>query len=89
VSPSEPPNPTIGETIRFFRHDAGLTQEQVALEAEINNSEISNLERGWRNPKWETMKKVAKGLGVSCWQMVKHAEELDREQEERRAQSQQ
>ncbi|HEV2858508.1 MAG TPA: helix-turn-helix transcriptional regulator [Solirubrobacterales bacterium] len=81
TSPQEPKHPAIAETIRSYRLKGGFTQEEVALKAGINNSEISNLERGIRNPKWETMKKVAKGLGVPCWEMVKHAEEIDREQE--------
>ncbi len=43
----------------------------------INKSEISNLERGKRNPKWETMKRLAKGLDVPCWQMVWLAEQFE------------
>jgi transcriptional regulator with XRE-family HTH domain len=69
----------IGATIRLLRLEAGLSQEQLALRVKINASEISNLERGLRNPKWETMKRLAKGLGVPCWQMVRIAEMLDHE----------
>lgn len=69
----------IGATIRLLRLEAGLSQEQLALRVKINASEISNLERGLRNPKWETMKRLAKGLGVPCWQMVRIAEMLDQE----------
>ena len=69
----------IGATIRLLRLEAGLSQEQLALKVKINASEISNLERGLRNPKWGTMKRLAKGLGVPCWQMVRIAEMLDQE----------
>jgi transcriptional regulator with XRE-family HTH domain len=58
-----------------------MTQEELALEVGISNSEICRLEKGKRNPKWETMKRLARGLGVPCWEMVKRAEELDRERE--------
>jgi transcriptional regulator with XRE-family HTH domain len=79
MSSAQPPNPVIGATIRFLRLEAGLSQEELALAAKINTSEISLLERGWRNPKWETMKRLAKGLGVPCSRMVRIAEMLDRE----------
>lgn len=74
---AEPPHPVIGQTIRFFRARARLTQEQLALEVDIHPTEISRLEKGRRNPKWETMKRLAEGLGVPLWKMVRHAEELD------------
>jgi transcriptional regulator with XRE-family HTH domain len=60
-----------------------MTQEQLALEVGINKSEISRLEKGKRNPKWETMKRLAAGLGVPCWHMVAVAEGLDLERERR------
>lgn len=79
--PLEPPHPVIGETIRFLRKKAGLTQEEVAFGSGIHPTEISRLEKGKRNPKWETMKRLAKGLGVPCSQMVELAEELELKRE--------
>ncbi len=79
--PEQPRHPVIAATIKFFRLEAGLTQEQLALEAGINTSEISLLENGKRNPRWETMEDLAKGLGVPFWQMARMAEMLDQEQE--------
>jgi transcriptional regulator with XRE-family HTH domain len=69
----------IGETIGSLRRQAGLTQNQLWWKTGIHYTEISRLERGRRNPRWETMKKIAKGLDVPCWEMVKRAEELERE----------
>ncbi len=77
TSPQEPRHPIIGRTIRSLRLDAGLTQEELALEVKISKSEVSRLEKGKRNPKWETMKRLAKGLGVPCWHMVAVAEQLE------------
>lgn len=77
TSPQEPEHPVIGETIRTLRRDAGLTQEELALAVRINISEISRLETGKRNPKWETMKRLAKGLGVPLWHMVALAEQIE------------
>jgi transcriptional regulator with XRE-family HTH domain len=73
----------IGKTIRLLRDEAGLTQEELAHASGINTSEISHLERGLRNPKWETMKRLARGLGVSCADMVARAEQFEREEDER------
>lgn len=70
MSPLEPPHPVIGKTIRYLRHRADLTQEELAHRCGIHPTEISRLETGWRNPKWETMKRLAKGLDVSCSQMA-------------------
>jgi transcriptional regulator with XRE-family HTH domain len=78
-SSAKPPHSEIGESIRTCRLEAGLTQEALALAVKINNSEISRLEKGKRNPKWETMKRLADGLGIPCWRMVQIAETLDRE----------
>jgi transcriptional regulator with XRE-family HTH domain len=77
LSSPQPDHPNIGKTIRSLRLRAGLTQEELALTVKINKSEISNLERGKRNPKWETMKRLAKGLKVPCWQMVWLAEQFE------------
>jgi transcriptional regulator with XRE-family HTH domain len=77
TSTQEPRYPIIGRTIRSLREEAGLTQEALALEVKISKSEVSRLEKGKRNPKWETMKRLAKGLGVPCWHMVAKAEQLE------------
>jgi transcriptional regulator with XRE-family HTH domain len=79
MSSLDPPHPVIGATIKLLRLEAGLTQEQLAHEVGINTSEVSLLENGKRNPKWETMKRLASGLGVSCARLVGLAEMLDLE----------
>jgi len=76
TSAQAPRHPEIGKTIRSLRLRLGLTQEKLALEVNISNSEISRLERGKRNPKWKTMERLAKGLDVPCWQMVWLAEQF-------------
>ncbi len=50
----------------------------MAEKAEINVSEVSLLENGKRNPKWETMERLADALGVSTWWMA-HIKETLRE----------
>jgi DNA-binding XRE family transcriptional regulator len=44
------------------RRDAGLTQRQLAERTGINQSEISDIERGQANPTYHTLQTLAKGL---------------------------
>lgn len=68
VSPmrrSEQPQPALGEAIRQLRHKRGLTQEDLAHEADITTGTLSLIERGHANPTWSTMRQIAVGLNVS------------------------
>jgi transcriptional regulator with XRE-family HTH domain len=40
----------LGKNIRYYRKLRGMTQEQLALEVEMERSYVSDLERGARNP---------------------------------------
>ncbi|MGN6276695.1 MAG: helix-turn-helix domain-containing protein [Solirubrobacterales bacterium] len=84
MSPLEPQNPALGKAIKSLREEAGLTQEELALASGLSTGEISRQEHGWRNPGWRTMKRVAKGLGVTCAYMAARAERLEREEEDER-----
>jgi transcriptional regulator with XRE-family HTH domain len=49
-----------------LREDAGLTQEQVADESEsrLSASWVSSVEKGKVNPTRQTVKNIARGIGV-------------------------
>jgi len=55
-----------GKAVRSLREDAGLTQEQVADDSEsrLSASWVSSVERGKVNPTRQTVKNIAKGIGV-------------------------
>ena len=55
----------LGMRIRYLRKQKGMSQLDLALEAEINKNYISDLERGSRNPSILILEKIAKALGVS------------------------
>ena len=55
----------LGMRIRYLRKQKGMSQLDLALEADINKNYISDLERGSRNPSILVLEKVAKALGVS------------------------
>lgn len=54
----------VGGNIRRRRLELGLTQEQVALEAEIDLTYMGGIERGRRNPSLLVLVRVAKVLKV-------------------------
>ena len=54
---------TFGASLRRQREDAGLTQEELASNSGLHRTTIGLLERGKREPRLETIFKLAKGLG--------------------------
>jgi transcriptional regulator with XRE-family HTH domain len=76
MSTTERPHPDLGRAIREIRKEAGLTQEQVAQAGELHFTAISHLESGRRNPKFDTLKAVAKGLGVPRWYLMAKEERI-------------
>ena len=55
----------LSDNVRKIRKDRGLSQEQLALQADIDRSYISQLERDTRNVAFENILKIARALGVS------------------------
>jgi DNA-binding XRE family transcriptional regulator len=55
---------TLGEKIKRFRKQAGLTQEQLAKKTNLSRSYIADVERNRYNPSFETLKSISKGLNI-------------------------
>lgn len=53
-------NEEIGASIVFLRKEKGLTQENLALEAEISVSYLRLIEHGKANPSQNELQKIAK-----------------------------
>ena len=58
---------TLGERIRFYRQQAGLTQKELAGLCEVSESAIRNYELGNRVPDFLTLKTIAEQLRVSYY----------------------
>jgi len=56
----------LGENVRRERLLKGLTQEQLAFEANMKRSYVSDLERGVRNPSVQALGRLAEALGVEA-----------------------
>jgi transcriptional regulator with XRE-family HTH domain len=60
----------LGETLRFLRAEASLTQERLAEEAELSAIFISRIERGIESPSLDSLVKIAKALKVRVRDLV-------------------
>jgi len=65
----------IGEEIRRLRRDAGLTQEDLASEAELHTNHISLVERGRTNVTVEAASKIVKVFGLTLTAFFARIEE--------------
>ena len=60
----------IGEKIRSLRIQKGISQEELANEAEVPLSQIGRIERGENNPTISTLFVIAKALEVELKVLV-------------------
>jgi transcriptional regulator with XRE-family HTH domain len=65
---------SLGDAIRAIRKERGHTQEGFAHIAGIDRSYYGAIERGEHNLTLETVLRVANGLDVSAWELLKRAE---------------
>jgi transcriptional regulator with XRE-family HTH domain len=54
----------LGRNIRRLREEAGLSQEQLAFDAGMKRSYLSDMERGVRNPTVRAVGRLAAALEV-------------------------
>ena len=55
----------IGQRIREFRKAKGLSQEQLALKADIDRTYMTSVENGKRNISIQNIEKIIKALETS------------------------
>lgn len=60
----------LGRNVREYRKRLGLSQEQLALEADMKRSYVSDLERGTRNPSVKAIGRLAIVLRVQPWELL-------------------
>ncbi len=54
-----------GQRVRFLRKEKGMTQEQLSLEIDADNSYIANIENAHRDIPLSRIYKISKALGIS------------------------
>jgi transcriptional regulator with XRE-family HTH domain len=60
----------LAKNIRRLRQEKGWSQEELAHEARIHCTYISDLERGVRNPTITIIKRLAQTLGVEARELI-------------------
>ncbi|MBM6717927.1 helix-turn-helix transcriptional regulator [Gemmiger formicilis] len=61
---------TIGQNIKLARKKAGLTQKQLAEKSGIATITLQQYERGVREPKLETIAKIARSLNLYASDLI-------------------
>ena len=64
----------IGDAVRRLRLAAGLSQEELGLEAGVQRNFISLIELGRNQPTISTIAKLARALGMKASELVAEAE---------------
>lgn len=70
------PSEAFGKALRQRRESAGLSQEQLALSADLQRVFVSWLESGKKQPTLLTMIKLATALGCRAADLVSDTESL-------------
>ena len=60
----------IGARLRSLRIDKGLSQEDLANEADVPLSQIGRIERGENNPTISTLYVISEALGIDLKKLV-------------------
>lgn len=72
----------LGRAVRQIRSERGLSQENLALDAGLDRTYVSGVERGRRNPSYGSLLKLALALGVKVSVIVLTAEDLSEQEDD-------
>jgi len=60
----------LGANVKRLREAKGLSQEELAFQADMHRTYVSGIERGKRNPTVTVLERLAKPLGVSSGELL-------------------
>lgn len=63
-----------GKELKNAREAAGLSQEKLAFEAEIDRSYVSLLENDKKSPTLETLFRIADAIGIRASELISRVE---------------
>jgi len=69
----------LGHAVKARREELGLTQEAVALRGDLHQRWVSNVEGGWRNPSYASLRRLASSLKLSTSELIAAAEQIEGE----------
>ena len=64
----------LGRTVRELRSAAGYSQESFAAKIKVHRTFMGTIERGNTNVSLETLGRLAQGLGIRVWELIRIAE---------------
>jgi transcriptional regulator with XRE-family HTH domain len=64
----------LGEAIRRARKAAGISQEELAFEADIDRTYVSQLENGHKSPTVDVLFRIGPVLGVAASELIGQVE---------------
>jgi transcriptional regulator with XRE-family HTH domain len=70
---------SLGRAVRAIRAERALSQEELGFRSGLNRTYVGDVERGERNPSYQSLLKLADGLDVDASQVLARAERLRRE----------
>jgi transcriptional regulator with XRE-family HTH domain len=76
LKPRTPRLGALGQAIERSRRVGGLSQRELSERSGLHTTQISGLERGTRNPTYESLVELAAGLGVSVGELAVSADEI-------------
>ncbi|HSR94607.1 MAG TPA: helix-turn-helix transcriptional regulator [Solirubrobacterales bacterium] len=78
VKPRSPDHAALGRAVEELRHEAGLTQEELADRINSEFPPVGKLERGVSNPTFSSLLRMARGLGVDLSEVIERFERIRR-----------
>jgi len=66
----------LGMRIRFLRKRLGWSQEDLALESNVNKNYICDLENGRRNPSLDILERITKALNITLSELFRGVETI-------------
>jgi len=60
----------VGANVKRLREAKGLSQEQLAFDADMHRTYVSGIERGKRNPTITVLERLALALGVTSSELL-------------------
>lgn len=71
---------TTGQLIKAARKKAGVTQEELGKKIGVSGSSMAQWENDLRNPKLDTLQRIASALGVPVQDLISDWEAVDKEE---------
>jgi transcriptional regulator with XRE-family HTH domain len=76
MGPRSPRLGALGLAVEQVRKEAGLSQEDLGARCDLHGTHVSGLERGVRNPTYETLLRLASALDTSVGELTTRADRL-------------